>query len=456
MNLKRGRSVISETEKWQEKDNRYVWHAMSGYDPSTSTMIVEKGDGAWITDTDGNQYLDGMSGLWCVNVGYGREELAQAAYEQLKEMSFYPLMKSHLPAIELGEKLNQWLEDEYVFFYSNSGSEANEVAFKIARQYHEQNGESDRWKFISRYRAYHGQTMGALAATGQAQRKYKYEPLTPGFIHVSPPDLYRRPDGTDPDAYGQECARDIERTMRWELPQTIAGVIMEPIITGGGILIPPDNYLPAVKEICEENGVLLIVDEVICGFGRTGKPFGYQNYGVKPDIVTMAKGITSAYFPLSATAVRREIYETFAGDTDYERLRHVNTFGGHPAGCAVAIRNLEIIEEEDLVGRSAEMGEQLRKELSGLDDHPNVGDVRNKGLLFGIELVEDKETKEPASTERVAAAISSCKERGLVIANNADTVAGLNNVLTLAPPLSITDGDLEFIARVLKETIANL
>src|SRR5215204_4974945 len=397
MNLKRGRSVISETQKWQEKDNRYVWHAMRGYDPSTSTM-----------------------------------------------------MKSHLPAIELGEKLNEWLEDEYVFFYSNSGSEANEVAFKIARQYHEQNGDPDRWKFVSRYRAYHGQTMGALAATGQAQRKYKYEPLTPGFIHVSPPDLYRRPDGTDPDVYGQESAHDIERTMRWELPQTIAGVIMEPIITGGGILIPPDNYLPAVKEICEENGVLLIVDEVICGFGRTGERFGYQNYGVKPDIVTMAKGITSAYFPLSATAVRRELYETFAGDTDYERLRHINTFGGHPAGCAVAVRNMEIMEEEDLFRRSAEMGERLRKELSGLEDHPNVGDVRNKGLLFGIELVEDKETKEPASTERVAAAISGCKERGLVIANNADTVAGFNNVLTLAPPLSITNDDLQFIVEALK------
>jgi taurine-pyruvate aminotransferase len=450
MNLKRGRSVISETQKWQEKDNRYVWHAMSGYDPSTSTMIVEKGDGAWITDTDGNRYLDGMSGLWCVNVGYGREELARAAYEQLRQMTFYPLMKSHLPAIELGEKLNEWLEDEYVFFYSNSGSEANEVAFKIARQYHEQNGESDRWKFISRYRAYHGQTMGALAATGQAQRKYKYEPLTPGFIHVSPPDLYRRPDGTDPEAYGQECAHDIERAMKWELPQTIAGVIMEPIITGGGILIPPDTYLPAVKEICEENGVLLIVDEVICGFGRTGKPFGYQNYGVKPDIVTMAKGITSAYFPLSATALRREIYETFAGDTDYERFRHVNTFGGHPAGCAVAVRNMEIMEEEDLFRRSAEMGERLRKELSSLEDHPNVGDIRNKGLLFGIELVEDKETKKPASTESVGAAISGCKERGLVIANNADTVAGFNNVLTLAPPLSITDDELQFIVEALK------
>ena len=442
--------MTGETQKWQEKDNRYVWHAMSGYDPSASTMIVEKGDGAWITDTDGNHYLDGMSGLWCVNVGYGREELARVAYEQLKAMAYQPLMKSHLPAIKLGEKLNEWLEDEYVFFYSNSGSEANEVAFKVARQYHEQNGEPDRWKFVSRYRAYHGQTMAALAATGQAQRKYKYEPLTAGFLHVSPPDLYRRPDGTDPEAYGRECARDIERTMRWELPQTIAGVIIEPIITGGGILIPPENYLPAVKGICEENGALLIVDEVICGFGRTGKPFGYQHYGVKPDIVTMAKGITSGYFPLSATAVRREIYEAFPGDTDYERLRHVNTFGGHPAGCAVAIRNMEIMEEEDLFGRSAKMGERLRKELSGLEEHPDVGDVRNKGLLFGIELVEDKETRKPAGTERVAAAISGCKERGLAIANNADTVAGFNNVLTLAPPLSITDDDLEFIAQALK------
>jgi taurine-pyruvate aminotransferase len=271
-----------------------------------------------------------------------------------------------------------------------------------------------------------------------------------------PPDLYRRPDGTDPEAYGQECAHDIERTMRWELPQTIAGVIMEPIITGGGILVPPENYLPAVKDICEKNGALLIIDEVICGFGRTGERFGYQNYSVKPDIITMAKGITSAYFPLSATALRREIYETFAGDTKYGRLRHVNTFGGHPAGCAVAVRNMEIMDEEDLFRRSAEMGERLRKELSSLEDHPNVGDVRNTGLLFGIELVEDKETKEPASTERVGAAISGCKERGLVIANNADTVAGYNNVLTLSPPLIVGEDEVEFIARALRESIYSL
>jgi taurine-pyruvate aminotransferase len=445
-----------DAQEWIEKDQKYVWHAMSGYSADASTMVVEQGEGAWVTDLAGKRYLDGMSGLWCVNVGYGREELARAAYEQLARMPYYPLTKSHLPAIELGEKLGEWLEGDHVFFYSNSGSEANEMAFKVARQYHQQNGEPSRWKFISRYRAYHGQTMGALASTGQAQRKYKYEPLTPGFLHVPPPDSYRRPDDIDPETYGRQCAAEIERIIQWELPETVAAVIMEPIITGGGILIPPDNYLPAVKEVCERHGVLLIVDEVICGFGRIGTKFGHQRYEVEPDIVTMAKGITSAYFPLSATAVRRGIYETFAAEGEYERLRHVNTFGGHPAGCAVAVRNMQIMEEEDLFQRSSTMGERLLTELSTLEDYPYVGDVRGKGLLIGIELVEDKGSKQPASEEKVAAAISGCQERGLIVGKNGDTVAGFNNVLTLAPPLNITDEDLEFIARTLKGILKSL
>ena len=448
--------MIEKTQQWVEKDRRYVWHALSGYDPDASTMVVAEADGAWITDTDGNRYLDGMSGLWCVNVGYGREELARAAYEQLKEMPYYPLLKSHLPAIRLGEKLNEWLEDNYIFLFSNSGSEANEVAFKVARQYHEQKGEPGRYKFISRYRAFHGQTLGALAATGQAQRKYKYEPLVPGFLHVQPPDRYRCHYCSDRDACTLECAREIERAMTWELPETVAGVIMEPVITGGGIIVPHDDYMRTVEDICERNGALLIVDEVICGFGRTGRRFGYQHYGVKPDIITMAKGLTSAYFPLAATAVRREVYETFAGDGEYGRLRHINTFGGHPGGCAVALRNLEIMEEEDLPGRSEEMGKRLREDLTELESHPNVGEIRSKGLLFGIELVEDRESKQTASKEMVEAAVSGCKERGLVISKNADTVAGFNNVLTLAPPLSITEDDLEFLARALKETLTNL
>src|ERR671911_370609 len=448
--------MIEKTQQWVEKDRRYVWHALSGYDPDASTMVVAQADGAWITDTDGNRYLDGMSGLWCVNVGYGREELARAAYDQLVKLPYYPLTMSHEPAVELGEKLNEWLDDEYVVFYSNSGSEANETAFKVARQYHEQNGEPRRWKFVSRYRAYHGNSMGSLAATGQALRKYRYEPLASGFLHVAPPDRYRCAYCADRPACNMECARSIERTIEWELPETVAGVIMEPVITGGGVLVPPDGYVEEVARICERTGVLFIVDEVICGFGRTGRRFGYQHYGVKPDIVTMAKGITSPYLPLSASAVRREVYETFAGDGEYGRLRHINTFGGHPGGCAVALRNLEIMEEEDLPGRSEEMGKRLRADLTELESHPSVGEIRSKGLLFGIELVEDRESKQPASKEMVEAAVSGCKERGLVISKNADTVAGFNNVLTLAPPLSITEDDLEFVARALNETLTNL
>ena len=288
-----------------------------------------------------------------------------------------------------------------------------------------------------------------------AQRKYRYEPLSPVFLQVTPPDPYRCHHCADKDACTLQCAEDIDQLMTWELPETVAGVVIGPIITGGGILISHDDYLRAVKEICEKNGALLVVDEVICGFGRTGKRFGHQHYGVKPDIVTMAKGITSAYFPLSVTAVRREIYESFAGDSEYERLRHVNTFGGHPAACAVAIRNLEIMEEEDLPGRSARMGEELRQELSGLEGHPNVGEIRHKGLLLGIEMVKDKQSKQPASSEEVNAVVAACKARGLIVGKNADTVAGFDNSMTLAPPLSLTDEDLGFAAQALSDSITD-
>jgi adenosylmethionine-8-amino-7-oxononanoate aminotransferase len=447
-----------------EKDERYVWHALSRYTPvegggtaPAPRIIATEGRGAWISDAEGNRYLDGMSGLWCVNAGYGREELARAAYDQLVKLPYYPLTMSHEPAVELGEKLNEWLMgDEYIIFYSNSGSEANETAFKIARQYHEQNGEPSRWKFVSRYRAYHGNSMSSLAATGQALRKYRYEPLAPGFLHVAPPDRYRCAYCADRPACNMECARAIERTIAWELPETVAGVIMEPIITGGGVLVPPDGYVEEVARICEKSGVLFIVDEVICGFGRTGRRFGHQHYGVKPAIVTMAKGITSAYLPLSATAVKREIFEAFKGTEEYDHFRHVNTFGGNPAACTLAVKNLEIMDNEDLPGRSAEMGERLRGELAELEGHPNVGEIRHKGLLFGIELVEDKESRVPAPADVVAKVISGCKERGLIVGKNGDTVAGFNNIITLAPPLVVSDDDLGFISSTLKDTMHSL
>jgi taurine-pyruvate aminotransferase len=436
----------------QEQDDRYVWHSMKPYNPN-ATIVVEKASGSWVTDVDGKRYLDAMAGLWCVNVGYGREELAEAAYEQLKQMAYFPLSQSHVPAIKLAEKLNEMLGEEYVIFFSNSGSEANEAAFKIARQYHQQRGEGSRYKIVSRYRGYHGSSMGALAATGQAQRKYLYEPLTPGFIHVAPPDSYRDEfQPADPHNVGE-----IDRVMTWELSETIAAVIMEPIITGGGVIVPPNGYMKAAKEVCEKHGALLIVDEVICGFGRTGKPFGFMNYGVKPDIITMAKGITSAYLPLSATAVRKEIYEAFKGKGEYEFFRHVNTFGGNPAACALALKNIEIMEQEGLFDRSRDLGEKVLNELDSLlADHPYVGNVRGKGLLIGVELVKDKTTKEPLDGGLVNQVIADCKAEGLIIGKNGFTVAGYNNVLTLSPPLNIKLEDLNFVVKTLVAALAKI
>ncbi len=444
-------TVKETTKSLVEKDRENVWHHISAYNEKNPPMVVESGEGAWITDHQGNRYLDGMSGLWAVNVGYGREELAEAAFEQMKKLAYVPMTQSHEPAILLAEKLNEMLGDEYKIFYSNSGSDANEVAFKLARQYHQQNGEASRYKFISRYRAYHGSSMGALAATGQALRKYKYEPLAPGFLHVAPPDNYRRPEGQSIEEYNIQRAQEFEEKIIWEQKETIAGIIMEPLITGGGILIPHPVYLEKVQEICNRHGVLLIVDEVICGFGRTGKAFGHQHFKVKPDIITMAKGLTSAYLPLSVTAIRKDIYEKFDTGEENSHFRHVNTFGGNPAACAVALKNLEIIEKENLVERSAELGERLLNELAGLKDHPFVGDIRGLGFLLGIELVEDKVTKEPASNARVAKIIGECKANGLIIGRNGDTVAGYNNILALSPPLSCTDEDFDFIVAVLKK-----
>ncbi|WNF08102.1 aspartate aminotransferase family protein [Brevibacillus borstelensis] len=443
-----------EKESLLEKDRAHMWHHMSPYNPNP--MIVTEASGSWVTDIDGNKYLDGMSGLWCVNIGYGRQELAEAAYEQLKTMAYFPLTQSHVPAIKLSEKVSEWLGEEYRVFFSNSGSEANEVAFKIARQYHHQNGEPGRYKFISRHRAYHGNTMGALAATGQSIRKQKYEPLAPGFLHVSPPYCYRCPFGKSYGSCSLECAQVFDEVINWEGANSVAAVIMEPTITGGGVIVPPPEYMPKVREICDKYGVLLIVDEVICGFGRSGQKFGHQNFGIKPDIVTMAKGITSAYLPLSATAVRADIADKFNEQGVNLHFRHVNTFGGNPAACALALKNLELMEEEQMIERAGRLGEELREKLSFLEEHLHVGDIRSFGFLMGIEMVENRETKEPAAPDKLTKVIGACKQRGLIIGRNGDTIPGFNNVLTLSPPFSTTSEDIDFIARVLREAFAEL
>lgn len=437
------------------KDEKYVWHAMKPYNPD-ATMIVDKAEGVWLTDIQGNRYLDAMAGLWCVNVGYGREEIAQAVYQQLLKNNYTPLSVGHESSILLAEKISALLGDDYVVFFSNSGSEANETAFKIARQYHQQKGDTNRYKFVSRYRAYHGNTLGALAATGQSERKYKYEPLAPGFLHVKAPDQYRFPEEAK-NAVDLSSVKAIDDVMTWEHSETIAAMILEPIITGGGVIMPPDNYLQGVAEVCKKHGALLIVDEVICGFGRTGKAFGHQHAGIKPDIVTMAKGLTSAYMPLSATAVKREIYEAFITAGNYDFFRHVNTFGGSPAACTAALKNLEIMEQENLFEQSAEIGQILKSELEHqLAVHKHVGDIRGKGLLIGIELVEDKETKTPLDNALVNKVISDCKADGLIVGKNGVTVAGFNNVIALSPPLTLSIEEKDFIISKLVKAINNL
>jgi taurine-pyruvate aminotransferase len=449
--------VDYKKEELIHKDKEHLWHAMHRFDEKKSPMIATSGEGSWFRDIDGNKYLDGVSGLWCLNLGHGRQEIAQVAYDQMLELSYFPLTMSHIPAIELSSKISELLKGFYTTFFTNSGSEANETAFKLTRQYHNQNGNPGKYKFISRYRAYHGTTLGALSATAQANRREKYDPVVPGFLHVPPPYPYRSTFGDNVENSDLLAADLIDQVITWEGPETVAGFIMEPFISGGGVIIPSNEYLTRVAEICKKHDVVLIMDEVVSGFGRTGKMFGFMHSeGVQPDIVTMAKGLTSGYLPLGACAVNFRIYDKFKGDQGNGHFRHVSTYGGHPASCRVALKNIEIIERENIVDRVAQLSESILSELHNLIELDKVGEVRGVGFLYGIELVEDKKSKKPVSDGYMNRILAACKEKGLIIGRNGDTVPGFNNVLIIAPPLSSTEDDLIFVVQTIKTVLHEL
>jgi len=424
-------------------------------------QTITHAEGCYLTDNKGNAILDGISGLWCVNVGYGRQELAEVAYEQMKQLSYLAPMMASDPTVEFAEKIRQLLELDTHVYFSCSGSEANETAFKIARQYHLQSGESGgqrRYKIISRYRAYHGATMGAMAATGQAERKLGYDPEPTGFVKVMPPYPYRDHPKLTLQEQGEEAVRQLEEAIIHEGRETVAAVIMEPLISGGGVIIPPDNYLPRVREVCDRHGVLLIFDEVVSGFGRTGKMFGHDHWRTKADIFTFAKGLASGYQPIAATAVKQEIFETFYGEPDeLNHLRTINTFGGHPVATAVGLRNLQILEEENLVENARRQGEYLRAQLTErLGDHPYVGEIRGKGLLNAVELVNDRETREPLADAKVAAITAhSLQQSGVLIGRNSNTVPGRCNVLVTAPPLIATEEEIDRLADAMTNALQN-
>jgi len=415
-------------------------------------MVMVGGRGATLTDDAGNEYVDAMAGLWCVNVGYGQERLVEAATRQMRQLPYTPLSRPAPVAFDLATKLTALLPGDlnHVVFV-NSGSEAVETALKIARQYARlRHPHDNRFKVISRYRGYHGWTMGALGATGQEVRKGRFEPLIAGHIHVRPPDLFRLFAGLTPSQASAQLLRELEETIEFEGPETIAAFIGEPIIGGGGLIVPPDEYWPAIRALCDRYGILLIHDEVITGFGRTGTWFGGQQWGVVPDIMTMAKGISSGYVPLGATAVNAAVFDAFKGDPAANvQFNQLSTYGGHPVACAVALANLAILEDDGLVENSARVGASLLAGLRELAaEHPIVGDVRGKGLLIGVELAVPG-TTEPLAAEHVNQVMREVQARGVLLGKNSATVRRLESVLTLAPPLVLTQAEVEKIVAAL-------
>ncbi|HEU5330630.1 MAG TPA: aminotransferase [Thermomicrobiales bacterium] len=436
-----------------------LWRPFTQHALRQPPMVLAEGRGCTVTDAEGNEYLDAMAGLWCVNVGYGQERLVEAAARQMRQLPYTSLSRPAPVALELAERLAGLLPGDinHVQFL-NSGSEAVEAALKIARQCQRQRfPRENRHKIIARYRGYHGWTMGALSATGQYVRKTHFEPLVAGFIHVRPPDTFRLFAGLSPSETARQLARELEDVIEFEGPETVTAFIGEPIIGGGGIIAPPDEYWPAIRQICDKYNVLLIQDEVITGFGRTGKWFGCENWSVVPDIMTMAKGISSGYLPLAATAATDMVFDAFKGDpADNVQFNQVSTYGGHPVACAVGLENLSIIEEQGLVANSARLGERLQAGLRELQaQHPIVGDVRGKGLLCGVELAVPG-TTDPLPAAQVNQVIAEAQKRGVLVGKNTSTVKRLECVITLAPPLVATDADIERIVDVLDAALGTV
>jgi taurine-pyruvate aminotransferase len=426
-----------------------LWRPLTQHQPmrGTTPNRIVSAKGCFLTDQNGNRMLDALAGLWCVNIGYGRSELGEIAARQMRELNYLAPMLTSGPVVDFAEKIQQLLGFDCHVYFSSSGSEANETAFKIARQYHQQagNGGERRFKIISRYRAYHGATMGAMAATGQAERKVGYDPGPVGFIHVMPPYPYRGHRKLTAEEHAEQCAVLLEETIIHEGAETVAAFIMEPVISGGGVIVPPDNYIRRVREICDRYGVLLIYDEVVSGFGRLGKMFGYQHWGVEADIMTFAKGLGSGYLPVAATVVKEHIFEKFGGDpTKLQHFRQVNTYGGHPVAAAVSLRAIEIVEEEGLAENANTVGEYTRTQLRALlSEHPLVGEVRGKGMLTGVELVQDRQTKVPLGDAQMVGITTDCVRHGVLLGRNTNTVPGRNNVILIAPPLVLSKAEAD-------------
>lgn len=432
-----------------EADRAHIWHHLSqhkAYETIDPRVIIE-GKGLRVWDAKGREFIDAVSGgVWTVNVGYGRETIANAVRDQLLKMNYFAGSAGSVPGARFAERLISKMPGMSRVYYSNSGSEANEKVYKMVRQIAHKHHGGKKWKILYRERDYHGTTIATLATAGQPERAMQYGPFPDGFVQVPHCLEYRKQ--WDVENYGERAADAIEEVILREGPDTVGAIVLEPVTAGGGVIVPPNGYWERVQEICRKYKVLLHIDEVVCGVGRTGTWFGYQQYGIKPDFVTMAKGVASGYAAISCTVTTEAVFNLFKDDPNdpMSYFRDISTFGGCTSGPAAALENMRIIEDEGLLANTTRMGARLMANLEALKDrHAVIGDVRGKGLFCGAELVADRATKEPADEKKVAAVVAECNASGVIIGMTNRSLPGLNNTLCLSPALIATESDIDQI-----------
>ncbi|MGB1034806.1 MAG: aspartate aminotransferase family protein [Primorskyibacter sp.] len=433
-------------------DKAHVWHHLIQHKPfeNSDPRIIIEGKGMRVWDQKGKEHLDAVSGgVWTVNVGYGRETIARAVYDQLLKLNYFAGSAGSIPGALFSERLIEKMPGMSRVYYTNSGSEANEKAFKMVRQIAHKRYGGKKHKILYRERDYHGTTITTLSAGGQDERNAQYGPYTPGFVSVPHCLEYRAADqGAPTEAYGEWAADQIEQVILREGPDTVGALCLEPVTAGGGVITPPQGYWDRVQEICKKYDILLHIDEVVCGVGRTGTWFGYQQFGVKPDMVTMAKGVASGYAAIACLVTTEEVFDMFKDDASdpLGYFRDISTFGGCTAGPAAALENMRIIEDEGLLDNTTAMGDYMMDQLNGLmDRHAVIGQVRGKGLFLGAELVSDRDSRAPANEKLVQAVVGDCMAQGVVIGATNRSIPGHNNTLCFSPALIATKDDIDQI-----------
>lgn len=450
------RADAARDHLWGHFTRQSVYEPTSQGGGGGSMPIIVKGEGAYIWDSNGKKYLDGLAGLFVVQAGHGREELAQAAAKQAKDLAFFPLWSYATPAaIDLAERLAAYAPgDLNRVFFTTGGGEAVESAWKLAKQYFKLKGKPGKHKVISRAVAYHGTPQGALSITGLPPLKEMFEPLVPGAFKVPNTNIYRASEEhrSDPKAFGRWCADRVAEAIEFEGPDTVAAVFVEPVQNAGGCFPPPPGYFERLREICDEYDVLLVSDEVICAFGRIGSMFACDDFGYVPDIITCAKGLTSGYSPIGAMIVSDKLFEPYRHGTTM--FPHGYTFGGHPVSAAVAMANLDIFEREGLNDHVKTQAPNFRKTLEKLHDLPIVGDVRGEGFFYGIELVKDKNTRETFTDDEAERMLRGFLSGALYDSGlycRADDRG--DPVIQLAPPLICGQAEFDEIEEKLRDVL---